>query len=141
MLLQFLERPACPLRHPVRRVAQDHPARAVDAPVEQRPQHALVGEDLRLVDPGEDHRIGLRGDPDRDVDLLEERQAVRREVRELRLRAEAVEVAGDLREGELDLDVFAPRSRQRRCTAFSSGWHSSPEALMSTTSPRLTPVE
>ena len=71
------------LRHAVGRVAADDPARAVHAPVEQRAQHALVGEHAGLVRAGEHHRVVLGSDADRDVDLLQERQAVRGEVREL----------------------------------------------------------
>ena len=105
VVLQLLEREAGLLRHAVGRVPADHPARAVDPPVEQGAQHSLVGEILLLIHPGEHHGVLLRGDADRDVDLLEKGQAVRGEVGDLLLGPQAVEVAGDLREGELYLDV------------------------------------
>ena len=114
VVLQFLEREAGLLRHAVGRVPADHPARAVDPPVEQRAQHPLVGEVLLLVDAGEHHGVLLGGDADRDVDLLEKGQAVRGEVGDLLLGAQAVEVAGDLREGRTGSRRSGRRAPGRR---------------------------
>ncbi len=141
VVFELLEREARLLRHAVGRVPADDPARVVDPPVEQGPQHFLVREVPPLIDPGEHHGVLLRGDADRDVDLLEKGQAMCGEVGNLLFAPQAVEVAGDFREGKLEFDMAGAALRQARCTALSSGWHSSPEAVIRTMSPRFTPVE
>jgi hypothetical protein len=54
--------------------------------------------------PGEHHGVLLRGDADRDVDLLEKARRCAGSERSAPW-SQAVEVAGDLGKAELDLDI------------------------------------